>query len=103
MTGKLLHKYIYWLGCVVFIILLSGCQNTTEPPEPDTVAIFEGGKVTRQELKEAIDELEKVFGGNDDLQKHMEVAKRVLQWRWLIIDEISMVSARLLATMDMEL
>ena len=56
MTGKLLHKYIYWLGCVVFIILLSGCQNTTEPPEPDTVAIFEGGKVTRQELKEAIDE-----------------------------------------------
>ena len=40
---------------------------------------------------------------NDDLQKHMEVAKRVLQWRWLIIDEISMVSAKLLAEMDMKL
>ena len=38
---------------------------------------------------------------NDDLQKHMEVAKRVLQWRWLIIDEISMVSAKLLAQMDL--
>ena len=33
----------------------------------------------------------------------MEVAKRVLQLRWLIIDEISMVSAKLLATIDMKL
>ena len=33
----------------------------------------------------------------------MDVAKRVLQWRWLIIDEISMVSARLLAEMDVRL
>ena len=33
----------------------------------------------------------------------MDVAKRVLQWRWLIIDEISMVSARLLAEMDVKL
>ena len=40
---------------------------------------------------------------NDDLQKHMEVAKRVLQWRWLIIDEISMVSAKLLAQMDLKM
>ena len=39
----------------------------------------------------------------DDLQKHMEVAKKVLQWRWLIIDEISMVSAKLLAQLDMKL
>ena len=39
----------------------------------------------------------------DDLQKHMEVAKRVLQWRWLIIDEISMVSAKLLAQLDTKL
>ena len=33
----------------------------------------------------------------------MEVAKRVLQWRWLIIDEISMVSAKLLAQMDLKM
>ena len=33
----------------------------------------------------------------------MGVAKRVLQLRWLIIDEISMVSAKLLATIDMKL
>ena len=31
------------------------------------------------------------------------VAKRMLQLRWLIIDEISMVSAKLLATVDMKL
>ena len=35
--------------------------------------------------------------------RSMEVAKRVLQLRWLIIDEISMVSAKLLATIDMKL
>ena len=39
----------------------------------------------------------------DDAQKQMEVAKRVLQWRWLIIDEISMVSAKLLADVDMKM
>ena len=36
-------------------------------------------------------------------QSHMNNAKRALQWRWLIIDEISMVSAKLLATIDMKL
>ena len=35
--------------------------------------------------------------------KQQDVAKRVLQWRWLIIDEISMVSARLLADVDLKL
>ena len=38
-----------------------------------------------------------------EVTKHMEVAKRVLQWRWLIIDEISMVSAKLLADVDLKL
>ena len=41
---------------------------------------------------------------NDDaVQKQLQVAKRVLQWRWLIIDEISMVSAKLLAEVDVKL
>jgi len=40
---------------------------------------------------------------DDDLHKHLDVAKKVLQWRWLIIDEISMVSAKLLAEMDLKL
>ena len=48
-----------------------------------------------------------VFNGREcheeDLQKQMEIAKRVLQWRWLIIDEISMVSAKLLAEIDVRL
>ena len=37
---------------------------------------------------------------SDDLRKQQEVAKQLLQWRWLIIDEIRMVRARLLAEMD---
>ena len=40
---------------------------------------------------------------DDDMQSHVRVAKAALQWRWLIIDEISMVSAKLLAQMDMKL
>ena len=35
--------------------------------------------------------------------KQTEVANRVMQWRWLFIDEVSMVSAKLLAEMDMKL
>ena len=39
----------------------------------------------------------------DDLRRQHEVAKQLLQWRWLIIDEIRMVSARLLAEIDCKL
>ena len=44
-------------------------------------------------------------GTDDDSARasQQSIAKRVLQWRWLIIDEISMVSARLLADVDMKL
>ena len=38
-------------------------------------------------------------GSNQDIK----IAKSILQWRWLIIDEISMVSAKLLARIDMKL
>ena len=38
-----------------------------------------------------------------EAESNVEVAKRVLQWRWVIIDEISMVSVKLLATIDMKL
>ena len=40
-------------------------------------------------------------GSNDS--KSLDVMKAVLQLRWLIIDEISMVSARLLADIDLKL
>ena len=33
----------------------------------------------------------------------MEIAKRVLQWRWLVIDEECVGSVRLLADVDMKL
>ena len=50
------------------------------------------------------------FGGKKDpksvlkaTQKQKEVATRIMQWRWLFIDEISMVGAKLLAELDMKL
>ena len=39
----------------------------------------------------------------EDQQRQDEVAKRVLQWRWLVIDELRMVSARLLGLVDEKL
>ena len=36
-------------------------------------------------------------------QRQSTVAERIMQWRWLYIDEISMVSAKLLAEIDMKL
>ena len=36
-------------------------------------------------------------------QKLMDAAKRVSHWRWLIIDEVSMISANVLAELDMHL
>ena len=39
----------------------------------------------------------------ENVKLQYETAKRVLQWRWLFIDEISMVSARLLAEVDAKL
>lgn len=46
------------------------------------------------------------FGQSEDErweQKQTEVAQRVARWRWLIIDEISMISAKLLAQTDVKL
>jgi hypothetical protein len=36
-------------------------------------------------------------------QRQANVAERVMQWRWLIIDEVSMVSAKILAEIDIKL
>ena len=36
-------------------------------------------------------------------QRHIDIAKRVLQWRWLIIGEVSMVSATPLAAVALTL
>jgi hypothetical protein len=50
------------------------------------------------------------FGGRSDpksaqkaSKKQTETAARMMQWRWLFIDEVSMVGAKLLAEMDMKL
>ena len=42
-------------------------------------------------------------GAAKESQKQTKVAERVLQWRWLIFDEVSMISPQLLAELDMKL
>ena len=50
-----------------------------------------------------IQAFQKKDNNSEDIQMHMDIAKKVLQWRWLIIDEISMVSSKLLAELDVKL
>jgi hypothetical protein len=47
--------------------------------------------------------MKKGVAGESQAQRQMDVAKRVLQFRWLVIDEISMVSAKLFAEIDVKL
>ena len=47
--------------------------------------------------------LGKATSTNSNARKHEEVAEQLLQWGWLIIDESSMASARLLADIDCKL
>ena len=42
-------------------------------------------------------------GGKGNKDKKKDAAARVSQWKWLIIDEISMVSANFLAELDMHI
>ena len=49
-----------------------------------------------------------VFGrdhhaNSSEVKTQREVAKQMLEWRWLIIDEIRMVSAELFADVDCKL
>ena len=49
---------------VVFLIAVAfwGCGEQQLPPDPDTAAVFTAGRVTRQEVKEAIDKLSEHLG-----------------------------------------
>ena len=42
-------------------------------------------------------------GNKNVARRRSEIAQRVLQWRWLFIDEISIVSAQLIAEVDRKL
>jgi peptidyl-prolyl cis-trans isomerase C len=46
----------------VLLLLNFGCGKKEKPPDPDTVATFEGGKITRKELE---DHLKKLVQGMD--------------------------------------
>ena len=60
-----------------------------------------GGETVHHAL--GIDPSERQAGAIKASQKPTEAAKVVSQWRWLIIDEISMISASFLAEIDMRL
>lgn len=52
-------------ACAMFFLLAVafwGCGDSQLPPDPDTAATFNGGKITRQEVQETIDKLAEHLG-----------------------------------------
>lgn len=59
------------VAALLSAILLSGCGSSPQPPDADTVAVFEGGRITRQEIKKTIGELQKAFEKNSEVTKRL--------------------------------
>ena len=57
-------------GCIILLIFfVAGCSSEPNPPDPNTVAIFVEGTITRQEVKETVDQLNDIFKAED---KHLQ-------------------------------
>jgi len=51
--------------------LISGCGKSPQPPDANTVAVFEGGRITRQEVKADIDKLITAFGKDNETSRQL--------------------------------
>lgn len=56
---------------VITAIALTGCSNSPQPPDADTVAVFEGGRITRQEVKKIVGELRRAFEEDIDATQQL--------------------------------
>ena len=50
---------------LISAFLLTGCGESPQPPDADTVAVFDGGRITRQDVKKTVGELRKTFEKNN--------------------------------------
>lgn len=60
---------------LIAAVLLSGCGNSPQPQDADTVAVFEGGKITRQEMKKTVADLQKAFEKNSEATEQLREEK----------------------------
>lgn len=51
--------------------LFTGCGKAPQPPDADTVAVFEGGRITRQEAKADIAKLITAFGKDNETARRL--------------------------------
>lgn len=86
MLRKILRALIVWVEGMVFFVLISACQTSPQPPDVDTAAVFKGGTVTRQEVKDAVDKLLGALGDKGDASKHFNTSKMYRQ----IIEKIAL-------------
>lgn len=63
------------VAVLIAAVLLSGCKNSPRPQDADTVAVFEGGKITRQELKKTVAGLQKAFEKNSAATEQLREKK----------------------------
>ncbi|KJR98290.1 MAG: hypothetical protein VR65_21240 [Desulfobulbaceae bacterium BRH_c16a] len=62
---------LFVVSVLISIVLLSGCGDSPQPPDTDTIAVFQGGRITRQELKNTVGELQKAFENDKEATKQL--------------------------------
>ena len=59
------------VAALISAVLLTGCGDSPQPPDADTVAVFKEGRITRQEVKKTVDELRQAFKENTDATQQL--------------------------------
>ncbi|NIA29825.1 MAG: hypothetical protein GWP06_07955 [Actinobacteria bacterium] len=65
-----MFKQFITLIIILLILLNFGCGEKKEPPAPDIVATFAGGKITRKEVEDYLGKIVKMIGPTDAKKIH---------------------------------
>ena len=71
MEQKIRRILSFAVAASISAVLLFGCGDSPQPPDADTVAVFEGGRITRQEVEKTVGELQKAFEKSSEATKQL--------------------------------
>ena len=71
MKQKFRFRISVFGATLISAALFTGCGKAPQPPDADTVAVFEGGRITRQEAKADIAKLITAFGKDNETARRL--------------------------------
>jgi parvulin-like peptidyl-prolyl isomerase len=71
MKQKTRFRISVFAATLISVALFSGCGKSSQPPDADTVAVFEGGRITRQDVKASLDKIFTAFGKNNEAARQL--------------------------------